>query len=386
MTNKFFIILYSLINNFVPNFSKDISNNLCTLSGGQDSMFLFFLLIHLQKTNTINCHFLYCHHLWQVSNFFSCKQIFKLAFFFEKSLTISFTEHFIKNELNARKWRTFCYYRVLRIEHCTNLLIGHTATDYLETAFFNLIRGSSPQGLSEFETHKKIKNSFFINLFNKNFLSFLAETKINKKRLIKFIKIKKFYWKKKFIKQKKKSDVFLFFFQFNGFYLKKNIFYVKVLKKKIIYLGFSYKYTKPKFSMKLYRPLITYHRNDILKLISYYSIPIIVDSSNNNLMFSRNNIRHNIFTKIRILSKKAFDFKFYQFLNILVQEHYDIHEITKKKIKNSRDLKKFKFKKLSKAEQRRFLFCILKSYTKVSLQYIQIEYVRLFILFQKYRM
>lgn len=387
MTNKFFNILYYLKNNFDSKFLKESVKNLCTISGGQDSMFLFFLLIHLQKINRMNCNFLYCHHLWQVSNFLSSKQVFKLAFFFEKSLTINIAEHLIKNELNARKWRNFCYYRTLNIEHCKNLLIGHTATDYLETAFFNLIRGSSPQGLSEFYTHKKKKSSFFVNLFNTNFFSFLSKSKINKAKSNKFIKKQHFYQKKKFIKQKKvESNMLLVIFRFNCLDLNKPIFYTTILYKNLLHLGLSYKYKKNEFFIRLFRPLITYHRNDILKLINYYSIPIIIDSSNNNILFSRNNIRHKIFTKIRILSNKAFDLKFYQFLNILAQEQDDIYKRIKKYLKNSLNLNIFNFKKLSKAEQRRFLFFLLNSYKKVSLQYIQIEYIRLLILFKKYRM
>lgn len=387
MINPFFNILYYLKNIFDSKFLKKSANNLCTISGGQDSMFLFFLLMHLQRINKINCNFLYCHHLWQVSNFLSSKQIFKLAFFFEKPLTINIAAYFIKNELNARKWRNSGYYRTLNIEHSKNLLIGHTATDYLETAFFNLIRGSSPQGLSEFYAHKKIKNPFFINLFNTNFFSFLSKSFFDKIKPKKFIKKQNFYQKKKFVKRRKiESDIFLVIFRFRCLNLNKPIYYTKVLEKKLLYFGFSYKYKKNAIFMRLFRPLMTYHRNDILKLIKYYSIPIIVDSSNHNIIFSRNNIRHRIFTKIRILSQKTFDLKFYQFLNILVQEQYDIHKRIKKYLKNSSNFKILKFKKLSKAEQRRFLFLLLTSYKKISIQYIQIEYIRLLILFGKARM
>lgn len=368
--NNFF-----LKNEYFPKFSKD----LCSISGGQDSMFLFFLLLHLKNQRNFKLHFLYCNHLWQISNFHSFKQIYKLAYFFESSLSIVIAEKFIKNELDARIWRKFCYLRISNLEHCSRFLLGHTATDYLETAFFNLIRGASPQGLCGFRNTKKLIIPHYINAFSVILFAYFS----NKNKLNKCYK-KHIFYQKKIIK-KNKNKIIPHFYAFNSNLLFFDNFFIcnSFFFNYLFFLFFSYYLQiKLKDFCILSRPILKYHRNDILKLIKFYAIPIITDYSNNDLKFSRNKIRHLIFAKFRTLSNSVFDYKFYQFLDILLQEQNDINIKMKKIFKRFKNYEKLKFIKLSNAEQRRFLYIIFESYKKIKCNFNQIEYIRSLILAQ----
>src|SRR5690242_20498765 len=51
--------------------SKKNVSFLATISGGQDSILTFFLLLHIYKKDYV--WVLYCQHFWQLKNFFSAK-------------------------------------------------------------------------------------------------------------------------------------------------------------------------------------------------------------------------------------------------------------------------------------------------------------------------
>lgn len=165
--------LYNRKKNFfrVSSQTKELPKNqtslLCTVSGGQDSILTFFLLLHTKKKENLNI--LYCQHLWQLKNFFAVKFLFQLSFLNKIPYLLILPQNLVLTENEAREWRKKNFYRVSQIEHIQISLTGHTQTDILEKNLNNLLRGTSPAGLSSFS---------FLNLRKKTNLLF-SSTNLN---------------------------------------------------------------------------------------------------------------------------------------------------------------------------------------------------------------
>lgn len=174
------------------------------LSGGQDSVLLFLILFHIKKQWNIQMKIVHFHHFWQQKNFFSSQQVWQLSFLFKNSLYIFVSESFLENEKKARNWRKNGFERVSSIEKSKKILLGHTATDRIETAFWHLIRGTSSQGLVSlklqtiaiaeiqffhFPTFFILGKNFFVNSKTSDFISnqfsqkYIYKKLKNKKRL-----------------------------------------------------------------------------------------------------------------------------------------------------------------------------------------------------------
>lgn len=82
------------------------------------------------------------------------------------------------------------------------------------------------------------------------------------------------------------------------------------------------------------RPLITLHREDILKFTEYFFLPVIPDPTNSFSRFSRSKIRNQLLPVIRYLFSTNFDFSFIQFLKILENESFDSEKSLKILYKN----------------------------------------------------
>lgn len=143
---------------------------LCTISGGQDSILTFFLLVQTKKKKTL--HNLYCHHFWQLKNFFSARFIFQLTYLFKVSYTLILPQTSILTENESRDWRKKNFCRVSQIARISTSLLGHTETDTLEKNLNNLLRGTSPAGLSY---------SSFLNSQNRASIFFSSITLTSKK-------------------------------------------------------------------------------------------------------------------------------------------------------------------------------------------------------------
>ena len=137
---------------------------LCTLSGGQDSQLMFYIFLNLRKY--IDFKILYCHHFWQLSNFFCFWEIWKNTYLFQIPLCIVFTEKGVSTEEYARTWRQENFVHISKVYGINTLSIGHTASDQIETAFSNLVRGTSPKGLCNLQ-----KSVIFSKIFSElNFM------------------------------------------------------------------------------------------------------------------------------------------------------------------------------------------------------------------------
>ena len=69
------------------------------------------------------------------------------------------------SEVQGRDWRFRCMTRLYIAEQFALLVLGHTATDRAETAFLQLIRGTSFHGILSLKVNKTFK-SLYPKYFN----------------------------------------------------------------------------------------------------------------------------------------------------------------------------------------------------------------------------
>lgn len=155
------------LENFTKNYlqkeklqTKD-SRILCTISSGQDSILTFFLLLHTKKLECLEV--LYCQHFWQTKNFFSARLVFKISYLVKVPYTISLPQRVSFTENDSRDWRKKTFCRFSKMENILTTITGHTETDSLEKNVNNLLRGTSPTGVSKslFLNSKKTVTHFF---------------------------------------------------------------------------------------------------------------------------------------------------------------------------------------------------------------------------------
>ena len=404
------------------------------ISGGQDSIFLFFIFLHLKKQWNINIQIIHFHHFWQKKNFFSTQQLLKLSFLFKISLYIIPSELVLQTEKKARQWRQKGFNRVSSIEKTTKILTGHTGSDRIETAFWHLIRGTSPQGLLSLKLQTQLKNQilFFnypkfiifyyvqiglLTIFTiksilpisqilkqkfvkkKSKVNFIYKTRTNKKKINNkhsfhsnntalFLCFKKLC----FLKQKgdlhietKKSkfcnDVCLQL-ESNCKQTEHNSFFcLPKQEKTYCFLIFNLWFSKKHFL----RPLLLFHRTDVTFFSKKYSFPIVFDPSNHNLRWFRNRIRHQLFPIVRFFFNPSTEYNLTTFLEISSEEQkysdYVIQQILQywlKKYQKNRSFifLDFQFKIFPKGLQTRLLQRLFQSFRKVQLTSVQIQIVR----------
>ena len=121
---------------------------LITISGGQDSLCLFFILLHLKKQWKWHFGLSYCNHFWQIDSFYINSLIFKLGFFFLIPAYLSLPSENIFSEQKSRAWRYRQFNRLSTFYKYDIIFTGHTSTDKIETVLLQLLRGTGTRGLS----------------------------------------------------------------------------------------------------------------------------------------------------------------------------------------------------------------------------------------------
>lgn len=324
-------------------------NLLCTVSSGQDSILLFFVFLHIKNHWNLNLGLVYCNHFWQRRNFFSFWQLWKIAFLFDLPYFVVLTEQNLSTENQARNWRQTSLERVAGLQTFNQIVFGHTGSDKLETALWNIIRGSSPNGLNGIQQINLTKKIFVQKFFSANSMKCFKPRKNN------------FQYKKQFfyrLNSKKKSfrlwSRWILFFQSHkktslitkqlscfSFVFLENIFLTELQnsenviellnffkqkeKKYLNFLFFSFCLKKMSVNpiLRKIRPLTSLHREDILKVTQYYFLPVIPDPTNTFSFFSRSKIRNQLLPVIRYLFSTNFDLAITQFLKLLETESYD---------------------------------------------------------------
>ena len=135
---------------------------LVTMSGGQDSICLFFILLQLKRQWKWNFGILYCNHFWQINAFYTSSIILNLSFLFLIPTYLSLPSENIFSEKKSRNWRYYQFNRLSFFYKYGIITTAHTATDRIETTFFQLIRGTGTRGLSLLNWRKSIANFYSI--------------------------------------------------------------------------------------------------------------------------------------------------------------------------------------------------------------------------------
>ena len=121
---------------------------LISISGGQDSICLLFLINQLYTQMDLRFSLFWCHHLWQIDSFSLMRQITKISFLFQFDGCFAITSKLVPSEILARNWRHNCSYRICLFYHYSKIILAHSANDKVETILLNLLRGTGTAGLS----------------------------------------------------------------------------------------------------------------------------------------------------------------------------------------------------------------------------------------------
>lgn len=183
---------------------KTLSKNrvLCSFSGGQDSTIAFFVLFHRKRLSCQTINLLYFHHFWQIQNFQASKGIFHLSFNLKVPYTLILSNLSLENENRSRNWRRKKLFKFYNLQHSSLVVTGHSHTDRVETNLNNLIRGTSPKGVSSlknfggfpeasFNTPQYFTNSCFCSLVcSTSFVSFRLLTQPQQRKFVNKSKVR----------------------------------------------------------------------------------------------------------------------------------------------------------------------------------------------------
>ena len=287
---------------------------LLTISGGQDSIFILLLLFLIRKQWNIDFSALYCNHLWSNQSLYSYNHVFKVTYCLTIPICYSIPEYFLGSEEESRIWRSKNYYRLQQFLLCSSLMSGHTLTDQVETFFFNTIRGSSILGSSSLKLKRKFFNrkeiDFFISKYELKSFVIIKREKILKIEKRKLNRSRTYDLGLSFLKyEKKKTNVYLF------------------SKKKFAVIP------KKSFSIIFIRPLLGITRFDIKNICVNWDLPLFPDQSNQNLNYSRNRLRKQIFPAFRFFLNPKFDSSLYRCIEINNEQDKNMDTILDKIIK-----------------------------------------------------
>ena len=329
---------------------------LISISGGQDSICMFFILLQLKKQWGWTFGIVYCNHLWQQNSFYTTSLILKLGLLFKIPVYITIPIIKIFNEKQARYWRYDSFYRLSFFYNYKIIVTGHTYSDKTETVLFQLTRGSSTKSLTslhfikyflssnKFSQHTTFPIKYFTKthtlkntplaalksapclsktrqrkikkLFNKNYFSHFFPCKARQRKKMKLEKSGKFVKSEHFVKTtenplKKNSSI-----------SKHKICSViinntdKINYNNILALEVT-KFISPRI---LARPLLSVHRFDLKKLSIFWNLPIYPDKSNQKKNYYRNRIRKQLLPTLRFFFNPQIDNIFFQFSEITSTE------------------------------------------------------------------
>lgn len=128
---------------------------LVAVSGGQDSLTLFKLLLDIQPQWQWQLAIAHCNHRWRADADANAQHVEELArlwqvpFFLEVAAYPDQTDNSPQkqSEAQARQWRYQSFGTIAQAHQYQAVVTGHTASDRAETLFHNLIRGSGTDGL-----------------------------------------------------------------------------------------------------------------------------------------------------------------------------------------------------------------------------------------------
>lgn len=270
---------------------KPTKTYLLAISGGQDSISLFFIFYILKKQWNINIYCIYCNHLWNKETFYNYLHLSKIFFSFKINFFYILTIKKIYSEQRARNWRLKMYFRLLSFSKSNTIITGHTESDVSETFLLNFFRGSGTTGLSSVKTRKnftQIRKNFFRNS-NDDFS--------------KFKKLKKKFFFKKTIVQK----IF-----FKKIFIQSNLFFI---------------FKQKRTSFNILRPLLTLSRYSIHQTTIDLKLPIFPDKTNEKICYQRNRLRKQLLPYLRFFFNPKIDLIVSKYTNVLLTEEQIIDSL-----------------------------------------------------------
>ena len=374
-----------------------ISNQSIVLavSGGQDSICLFFIFLQLKTQWSWDFSLLYCNHLWQKDSFYTMSHLFKLAYLLNVRLFLTITLQKISTEQKARNWRFLTFQRITQFYLLNGIVTGHSKSDRIETGLFNIFRGSGTKGVTSLDWTKVINKRCFFkcsqtqlknlkNLYQieknidvlypwkKRKKQFCPSTKLlfylffltslplqSKKGLLLSSNMKICYaFLAKQGSQRFVTDLLQIWCPFEGSEKKERFVsmkcqsvrsfkFVKVKQKELeIFPLYTTEYT-------LVRPFLSLPRFDLKKLCTSWKIPLFPDQSNQKVKYQRNRIRKQLLPTLRFFFNPQIDTVLYQFIDIIKKEEEYINFIT------ARIVRKFEQKQEKSVELETSLFGVL---------------------------
>lgn len=345
----------------------------CAISGGQDSQLLFYILLHFKQYCPLNFNVVYMHHFWQLSNFYSFREISKLCILFQIPFISILTEKNLKTEDEARNWRTKNFFSLTTFNDFPIILLAQTTSDYIETAIWNLIRGTSPKGLTSFRLKKTISDStsnlYFLRKENlkKKRIRFKSQLKIRNQH--QQFNSKKIFNKKLLIRKTSKLIIYQKLDDINHF-LGKN--------QRRIYLKQNCYKLQTKRKIRILLPLFDYYRQDITNLIQKLNLPFNPDPTNKNYTFTRNKIRTSLLLHWRQTFNYSIDENISNFLTINLIEQKFLEDLILKIIQEHFSIQIFK--KLPNSIQKKILHLLCERYTGRQLNSRTLKLIYFFIL------
>ena len=119
-------------------FSKKL---LMGMSGGPDSIKLWISLDQSCEIGAQKFGIVTCNHGWQTPNFTLSEEIARMSFLNRKNFHFIATARCLKSEQVARIWRYNVFVRLVDLKHYSQLVLGHSWSDWIETLLIYLFRG-----------------------------------------------------------------------------------------------------------------------------------------------------------------------------------------------------------------------------------------------------
>jgi tRNA(Ile)-lysidine synthase TilS/MesJ len=361
---------------------------ICALSGGQDSILLFTILLHLKKVWNLKISVVYCHHFWQLQNMYTVKEIWKLTFLFQIPICLFFAEDKLQSEASARVWRQNKFCRSLEFFHSYTIAMGHTASDRIETALWHIARGTSPKGLMslqpyrEFRSHQFTRTSdqlpFFFQQDQQNIdkIEYVWKPEFQQKSLNKTTS--QLFWNRPFKRCFSPYDDIRIFHKAFGNYtdVKISSRYERVCCKK----KKNYNTEIPTIfgNFGIVRPLYDFHRCDVNLIVSQNNLPRITDRTNQNMIFTRNRIRSEILPLLRYFINRQNDLHLYTYLQMNEVQQTFLETLLRTLIESYCNIPKSieLLLQLPEALQSECIYLIVKSYTARQISILQIKKLR----------
>ncbi|UKO96050.1 tRNA lysidine(34) synthetase TilS [Nostoc sp. UHCC 0870] len=120
---------------------------LVAVSGGQDSLCLFKLLLELQPKWGWELGIAHCDHCWRDDSQANAHHVETLAKNWGVSFYLATATKPVNTEAAARDWRYQALIAIAQANNYQYIVTGHTASDRAETLLYNLIRGTGSDGL-----------------------------------------------------------------------------------------------------------------------------------------------------------------------------------------------------------------------------------------------